>query len=61
MKRLLVICNFTENKTKFILEEQIEFKYRELLISNYDVDVNETIDNIELRPYECRVHKFVLK
>jgi len=60
-EKILVICNFTKNKTKFVLEEQIEFKYREILISNYYVDVNEPIDNIELRPYECRVHKFVLK
>lgn len=60
-EKLLVICNFTKNKTKFVLEEQIQFKYREILISNYDVDINESIDNIEYRPYECRVHKFVLK
>ena len=60
-EKLLVVCNFTGNKTKFALEEKIEFKSRELLISNYDVDVNEPIDNIELRPYESRIYKLVLE
>ena len=61
-EKLLVVCNFTGNdKTKFVLEEQIEFKSRELLISNYDVDVNEPIENIDLRPYESRIYKLVLE
>jgi oligo-1,6-glucosidase/glucan 1,6-alpha-glucosidase len=59
-EKLLVICNFTGNKTKFVCEEQIEFKSRELLISNYDVDVQEPIDNIELKPYESRIYKISL-
>ena len=60
-EKLLVICNFTGNKTKFICKEQIEFKSRELLISNYVVDINETISNIDLSPYESRVYKLVLE
>ena len=60
-EKLLVICNFTGNKTKFVCEEQIKFKSRELLISNYNVDGNEQIDNIVLRPYESRVYKLLVE
>ncbi|RII33609.1 alpha-glucosidase [Clostridium chromiireducens] len=60
-EKLLVICNFTDNKTKFEFEEKIEFNSKELLISNYDVDVNGSINNIELRPYESRIYKLALK
>jgi len=56
-EKLLVVCNFTANNTVFKYEEPIEFKERELLISNYDVDINEAIDNIDLKPYESRVYK----
>ena len=57
---LLVICNFTENNTVFNSEEPIEFKEIELLISNYDVDMNKGIDNINLKPYESRIYKVKL-
>jgi oligo-1,6-glucosidase/glucan 1,6-alpha-glucosidase len=60
-EKLLVICNFTDNKTKFEFEEKIEFNSKELLISNYEVDVNGSINNIELRPYESRIYKLALK
>lgn len=57
---LLVICNFTENNTVFNYEESIKFKDKELLISNYDVDMNKRIDNINLKPYESRIYKVKL-
>jgi len=57
---LLVICNFTGNETKFVLERKIEFKSKELLISNYSVNENDLIDGIELKPYESRIYKFSL-
>ncbi|BCZ44584.1 alpha-glucosidase [Clostridium gelidum] len=59
-EKLLVVCNFTENKAKFALKEQIEFKTKELLISNYDADVNEPIGTIDLRPYESRMYKLTV-
>ena len=55
--RLLVILNFTRNTPLFILPKNISFSSRELLISNYDVDVNENIHQITLRPYEARVYR----
>ncbi|WP_271812545.1 glycoside hydrolase family 13 protein [Clostridium beijerinckii] len=57
---LLVICNFTGNETEFVLERKLEFKSKELLISNYNVNENDSIDSIELKPYESRIYKFVL-
>ena len=57
-EQLLVICNFTGKDTMFKYEESAEIKCKELLISNYDADVNEPISNIELKPYECRYYKF---
>ncbi|MBN7573252.1 glycoside hydrolase family 13 protein [Clostridium beijerinckii] len=60
-EKLLVICNFTGNKTKFALKDEIEFNSKELLISNYDIDTNDSINNIDLRPYESRIYKLTLK
>ncbi|MDR3595012.1 alpha-glucosidase [Clostridium sp.] len=57
-EKLLVICNFTQNNAVLKYDQQAEIKHRELLISNYDVDVNDAIDNIELKPYESRIYKF---
>ena len=59
-EKLMVICNFTAKNSVFKCEEKIEFKERELLISNYHVDINEKIDTINLKPYESRVYKFSL-
>ncbi|MFW2487005.1 glycoside hydrolase family 13 protein [Clostridium chromiireducens] len=59
-EQLLIICNFVARKTAFIFEEIIKFKHKELLISNYEVNENESINNIELRPYECRFYKLLM-
>ena len=59
-EKLLVICNFTENNTNFNLDREINFTCRELLISNYEVDINDPIDSIELKPYEARIYKLTL-
>jgi Glycosidases len=58
-EKLLVICNFTGNETRFTLEEPIEIKTKELLISNYDIDVSKPIEEIELKPYEARIYKLI--
>ncbi|OPJ61028.1 glycoside hydrolase family 13 protein [Clostridium chromiireducens] len=59
-EQLLIICNFVARKTEFKCEEIIKFKHKELLISNYEVNENESINNIELRPYECRFYKLLM-
>ncbi|NSB23798.1 glycosidase [Clostridium saccharoperbutylacetonicum] len=57
---LLVMCNFTGNETQFAIERKIEFKFKELLISNYSVNENDLVDRIKLKPYESRIYKFIL-
>ncbi len=56
-EKLLVILNFYEPETEFILPENIKYSSKELIISNYAVDENEDINNIKLRPYEARVYR----
>ncbi|MCI1478471.1 MAG: alpha-glucosidase [Clostridium beijerinckii] len=60
-EKLLVICNFTGTEARFTLDEPIEFESKELLISNYKVEVNKPVEDIELKPYEARIYKFILK
>ena len=55
--RLLIILNFFSSQTIFNLPEDIEYKDKKLLISNYDIDEDEDIKNIYLRPYEARLYK----
>lgn len=58
-EKLLVICNFSQNTPKFNLPQHIEFRAKDLIISNYEVDGKEGLKEIALRPYECRVYKLV--
>lgn len=55
--KLLVVLNFFENPAHFQLEDTISYRAQELLISNYEVSVEENIRSIQLRPYEARVYK----
>jgi oligo-1,6-glucosidase len=54
--RLLVILNFSRNLPVFTLPENISFASTELLINNYEVNPDEDIHEIILRPYEARVY-----
>lgn len=54
---LIVINNFYEKETVFQLPEHIRINIAELLISNYDVDPEQTLCEIKLRPYESLVFK----
>ncbi len=55
--RLLVILNFSGNSPVFYLPGKISFASAELLISNYNVDINESFYQITLRPFEARVYR----
>ncbi|EKQ50260.1 MULTISPECIES: alpha-glucosidase [unclassified Clostridium] len=59
-EKLLIICNFTERKAVFKCDELTKFEHKELLISNYDVEASGSIDNMELKPYECRYYKLFM-
>lgn len=56
-EKLLVICNFTEETPQFELQTRIEFTNKELLTSNYEVNMDEDFYSFKLRPYEARVYK----
>ncbi|WP_027417072.1 glycoside hydrolase family 13 protein [Aneurinibacillus terranovensis] len=56
-EELLVLNNFYQQETVFTLPPDIQFHSKELLISNYTVDVNQDIKEFLLRPYESRVYK----
>ncbi|WP_456008754.1 alpha-glucosidase [Clostridium butyricum] len=53
-ERLLVICSFSKEETTFNLPSEVVYNSKKLLIGNYDVCIDEQLENIKLRPYECR-------
>ncbi|MGZ4106278.1 MAG: alpha-amylase family glycosyl hydrolase, partial [Tumebacillaceae bacterium] len=55
-EQLLVVLNFFEQEAAISLPDDVTFASKELLISNYEVDAVEDIQEIELRPYEARVY-----
>lgn len=55
--QLLVICNFSDQHPAFTLPESVRYSSQELLISNLNVDENESIDELTLQPYEARVYR----
>ena len=56
---VLVITNLFAEETTFSLPESLLKKSAQLLLSNYDVDQDETLENVSLKPYEARVYKIV--
>jgi len=57
--RLLVILNFKDKPVQFELPGNIRYSHKELLISNYDVFENQSLEGLVLRPYEARVYRLV--
>src|SRR5215216_2050631 len=55
--RLLVILNFSANTSVFHLPEDFAVKSTELLISNYNINPDENIQEFSLHPYEARVYR----
>ncbi|CAM3959502.1 glycoside hydrolase family 13 protein [Mesobacillus thioparans] len=55
--QLLVICNFSDQNPVFTLPESVRYSSKELLISNLEVDENDSIDELTLQPYEARVYR----
>lgn len=56
-ERLLIILNFFGQTPVFNLPECVNYKDKEMLISNYNTNPGEDIKVIRLRPYEARVYK----
>jgi oligo-1,6-glucosidase len=56
-ERLLVVLNFSADTPVFALPTDTTYAGHDLLIANYDVDTEEDIRLLTLRPYEARVYR----
>ncbi|MDH6425504.1 alpha-glucosidase [Paenibacillus sp. FSL R5-0887] len=56
-EQLLVVLNFFGEPATFELPSTVKFQAKELLIANYEVNPEEELNTIQLRPYEARVYK----
>ncbi|RDW15169.1 glucohydrolase [Oceanobacillus arenosus] len=54
---MLIITNLFPNETTFILPSELGELSYELCLSNYAVDLKESVKAFTLRPYEARVYK----
>lgn len=59
-EKILIVLNFAKEQSEFVLPSDFTYSSKELLISNYDVNETESIEKIQLRPYEARVYKLAL-
>ena len=55
--RLLVVLNFSAATPVFTLPDGISPSGAKLVIANYPVGADETIDLFALRPWEARVYR----
>ena len=55
-EKFLIICNLKSEHSKYEYDP-ITLKYENLILSNYDVDDNEDLNKILLRPWEARIYK----
>lgn len=53
---LLVMLNFSSEQPLFELPSDVSYKEKILFIHNYDVSNDESIEKINLKPYEARVY-----
>ncbi len=55
--QLLVILNFSADTPVFSLPDRLPEGHPELLIANYAVDEDESLQQVTLKPYEARVYR----
>jgi oligo-1,6-glucosidase len=53
---LLVILNFSKEQPLFELPNEITYQEKQLFIHNYEVNEEEAMEEITLRPYEARAY-----
>ncbi len=56
-EKVLVVLNFFGKTPEFKCPEDLVVEAPELLISNYEVEGVQSIQNVQLRPYEARVYR----
>ncbi|TYS14081.1 alpha-glucosidase [Rossellomorea vietnamensis] len=54
--KMIVMLNFSADTPVFELPAELQGGSKELFIGNYEVDGEEDINQVELRPYEARVY-----
>ena len=57
-KRMLVINSFTDKPVQFAAPAGFDLGKGKLVLSNYDVDSDKTLNTFETKPYETRVYLF---
>jgi alpha-glucosidase len=55
---MLIVTNLFEEEAKFDLPADLKGKAKQLCLSNYEIDSEEDINEITLKPYEARVYRF---
>ncbi|KSU87829.1 glucohydrolase [Bacillus sp. VT 712] len=55
-KKAIIICNVSSKEQEFKLPKEVKTNEEELLIHNYQVATEETVQEFTLRPYETRVY-----
>ncbi|RBW69821.1 glycoside hydrolase family 13 protein [Bacillus taeanensis] len=54
---VLVMTNLFADEAEFTLPKSLKEKSKELVLSNYEVNREENINEVTLKPYEARVYK----
>ncbi|MGX4599632.1 alpha,alpha-phosphotrehalase [Faecalimicrobium sp. JNUCC 81] len=54
--KFVIICNLTDNEALYYHDE-ITLKYNDLVLSNYEVEIHSDVNEIKLKPWECRMYK----
>ena len=54
--KFVTICNLSDEKALYYHDE-ITLKYEDLILSNYNVKHHKDINEIKLKPWECRMYK----
>ena len=57
-KRMLVINSFTDKPVHFTAPAGFDLGKGKLVLSNYDVEADKTLNTFETKPYETRVYLF---
>lgn len=55
-KKFIIITNLTNKAVKYIYKDEL-LKYKNLLISNYEVSEHDDLSTLNLKPYEARMYK----
>ncbi|MGL4914122.1 MAG: glycoside hydrolase family 13 protein [Romboutsia sp.] len=54
-EKIVVIANISDDEV--VYDYNLDIKYENLVISNYEVDAHEITTSINLKPWECRMYK----